>query len=610
MKRTNTPTTHSKKSRFIIILIAFILLSVVLIVSRNHLLYQTTDSKPSILIITIDTWRWDYIGKESSSFVRTPNIDFLIDTGVYFRNTITASPLTSPSHATIFTGLYPPHHGVQDNGRSSISPNITMLSERFEQAGYNTVAFVSAYPVSSKFGFQQGFQIFNDDFPPPELEQGKFIRQIRGEVTFNRFKQWYLQKKSNERWFAWLHFFDPHAPYEAPGASYTTSFRQAYAGEVQYVDSLIGKIQELLKDNKNILWCIISDHGEGLNDHGEETHGLFLYSSTIRIPWILYGEKIAKPQTVDMLVRSVDVFPTLLDLSGIENSETLDGRSLKPIINGESMVELPAYFETYYGFNNYGVSPLFGAQHNQWKWIDSSDPELYNMVTDPQEITNVFSRMKMPPELQTLKELSQRFFKDKIVIDHVVLDTETIRSLSSLGYLGGKVADSGESMVNLKNPRELLPWFQKLKQARSYYQQGRFDLAENIYLEFIDTFPVTSDLKNDLGLMYSSKGEYDKAEPLFRQIITVDPLNMNARFNLSACLVQLNKSDEAKRELDAILKISPDDTQALWSLGMLCQTQLNDPECVRQAWTKLLYLKPDHPDASIMRKIIKTHGIP
>src|SRR3954451_3650236 len=286
--------------------------------------------RPNLLLITIDTLRADHVGAYGATTGATPALDALAARGVRFDQVQTAVPLTGPSHATILTGQYPPTHGVRGNVVFTLGDTYPTLATRLKRRGYATAAFVGAYPVAAAFGFGQGFDTFDEEFH--ESGAADTGAERRANEVADASLRW-LEGRRDDPFFAWIHFYDPHAPYDPP-APYRERFASSpYDGEIAFTDSQVGRVLESVRasgHDRDTIVMVLADHGEGLGDHHELTHAVLTYQSTMRVPWIVAGPGIAAGQNVRARVATIDLVPTALALLGAEADRSLLGRDLRP----------------------------------------------------------------------------------------------------------------------------------------------------------------------------------------------------------------------------------------------------------------------------------------
>jgi len=320
------------------------------------------DTKPNLLLITLDTLRADYLSCNGSKKVHTPHIDRLARGGVNFARARTSVPLTLPAHASIMTGNYPPVHGVRDNGSYHLPEEQLTLAEVLDGHGYETAAFIGAVVLDSDFGIAQGFDVYDEGDWGNAIRLENLAAERSADAVHIAFSSWLKGRDGERPFFVWIHLYDPHAPYIPPEPFRKRYADDPYAGEIAYTDAVVGKIVEDLESRKlldSTLVAVVGDHGEGLGEHGEQTHSLLIYNSTIHVPMLLYFPgRIPSGKTVDHLTRTIDLAPTILDYLSI--SQTIgQGSSLRPLVEGKNPDEkLVAYSESLYPSLNLASSSL------------------------------------------------------------------------------------------------------------------------------------------------------------------------------------------------------------------------------------------------------------
>jgi arylsulfatase A-like enzyme len=399
----------------------------------------------NVLLITIDTIRADRVGY-SGAEIETPNLDSLAYGGARFMNAVCQVPLTLPSHASILTGTNPTYHQIKGNGPFYLDEEFTMLPEILKERDYLTAAFVGSYVLDSEFGMSQGFEFYDDDFLTPDF----FVKERKAEDVFNSVAEW-LGKNYGEKHFIWVHYFDPHDPYKPPPPFDTKYKTRPYEGEIVYTDVYVGKLIDLLKTKgiyDNTIVIIVGDHGEDLFDHREPTHGIFLYDSTIKVPLIFHGPGIIpKGLSIEKQVRTIDIFPTVLDILKIDIPTFCQGESLVPVLEGKKVKQLEeSYSETYYPLTSYGWSELKSIRTDKWKYIHAPEQELYDLVNDPKEKRNVIEENKkvarnLTKKLENMEKRTSSGAKSK-TRELTQQDEEKLRAL---GYVGGTLPSKSES---------------------------------------------------------------------------------------------------------------------------------------------------------------------
>lgn len=438
-----------------------------------------------VILISLDTTRWDVVSSYGAREINSPNLDAFGRGNIVFERAYAPMPVTLPSHASMLTGLEPPAHGVLDNAWYSLADEHLTLAEVLRANGFNTGAFVSALVMESRFGLAQGFDTYDDDFVGDIL-----TGERRGDLTTKRALQW-LESHASERNFLFLHLFDPHAPYSAPepfGSTIRESYQgaprfiQDYVGEVAFADSCVGLVLEKLKElglYEDSLVCITADHGESLGDHGELTHGFFIYSSTIQVPLMLKVPGTSKPSRVRKPVGIVDIFPTILSVLGISFEHQIQGHDLSVSLrSGGGLDPGRALFSMSLEPRKYGGSSLLGIIVGDFKYIQTTRPELYDLSRDAGEKGNILE--KAPQRARALRaRLGEVLDAAKAErYDTSDLDEVDARRLESLGYVvtGGPKADLALDSEAL-DPKDLIEYQNKAVIALSYVYPVRRDRA-------------------------------------------------------------------------------------------------------------------------------------
>lgn len=398
---------------------------------------------PSVLLITVDTLRADRLGCYGYTRAQTPAIDGLAAAGVRFEEVSAAAPLTLPSHATLLTGLYPPAHGVRDNGAYRLPGKVPTLAAILRARGYRTAAFVAAYVLAARFGLERGFEVYDDNFGPPRGPRGlSFIERRAAEVVSPAIG-WLRQLAPRERFFLWVHLYDPHAPREPPPA-FAGRFADPYDGEVAYADAEIGRLLaavEQLDRETDTLVVLTADHGEGLGQHQLIGHVDQLYDTLLRVPLIVVDPFRGRraPERVTSLVRLVDLAPTLLELCGLEPIAGIEGRSLTPLLRGGGAPAGAPDYTLAATFAPEAVEDLYAIRDARWKLIfaPARDAcELYDLAADSTERTDLFRRHRSQPRVRYLEQRLREYVLEvsRVERDGAGVSDETRRMLHSLGY--------------------------------------------------------------------------------------------------------------------------------------------------------------------------------
>ena len=520
-----------------------------------------------VVLITIDTIRNDYVGYSGSGKVKTPHLDRLAEGGVAFTQTRSPVPLTLPAHASILTGAYPPAHGVRVNGRDRLSEKHETLAEILKNNGYATAAFVGAFVLDRRFGLAQGFEVYDDRMGADvRLLENVEAERDAGAVA-SAFSAWLGQKTSDQPFFAWLHFYDPHSPYNPP-EPYRSEFpNDPYAGEVAYTDAMVGRVMDDLQSRgllERTLVAVLGDHGEGLGEHEEESHSLLIYHSTLRVPFLLHAPGLIDGGSkVEAVTQTVDVTPTLLDYLGLTPS-TGQGVTLRPLIDGGAALERPLYSESLYASAHLGWSELRGLERDGFRYIEAPRPELYDLGNDPGERVDLLlaerSRAReMRRELQRLAEELETGSGEAAEIDS---DTEA--RLRSLGYVSSSRPPQGQSVVD---PKDKMAVWNEIQVGIHEYGQGNHVLASRILEKVLATEKDVPLAYETLGSLYMQIGRHAEAEALYREALARGMEDADFHMNLGLLHYRRREWSEAEKELRVALELDPQSVAAMVHLG-------------------------------------------
>lgn len=422
--------------------------------------------RPNVLLVTIDTLRADRLGSYGARFDATPSLDRLAARGARFATAIAHAPLTAPSHASILTGLLPPHHGVRENGSFVLPAGLPTLAERFAAGGYRTAAFVSGFPLDHRFGLARGFVHYDDQLPHGSDPRRAPYVERAAEATTEAARR--FVRGAAGPWCVWLHYFDPHAPYEAPAPIAARFPGHPYEAEIASVDESLGRLLDEIETASpaRTLVLVTADHGEGLGDHGEATHGVFLYDSTLRVPLLIAGPGVAAGRVAETVARGVDVLPTLLDLAGLPPLTVSDGRSLRPALEGRAMDDAPAYSESLFASLNLGWAPLHSWRTRALKLIAAPLPELFDVASDPDEERDLAAAR--PGDVAALQRPLDALLSAPAPDAASTQGREVAERLRALGYLAGGAPIKGKSLRDPKSGRAILENLERgLAEARA-----------------------------------------------------------------------------------------------------------------------------------------------
>ncbi|MCX6567980.1 MAG: sulfatase-like hydrolase/transferase [Candidatus Aminicenantes bacterium] len=540
-------------------------LSAVLLVPR---LAGATES--NVLLITIDTLRPDRLSCYSAAFVKTPEIDGLAARGALFERAYAHNPTTLPSHANILTGMTPPFHGVSENSKSKLPEACLTLAELFRAKGYATAAFIGAFPLDSRFGLDQGFDIYDDSFPPPPspARMGTSAERRAGEVI-KAASAWIAGRQG--KWFCWVHLFDPHAPYAPPEPFLSRYKADPYSGEAAYVDSELGRFFQDLKRSgllERTFIVLTADHGESLGEHGELTHSYFAYNSTIRVPLVIAGPGIG-PARVGPNVSHSDIFPTLCEFNGIPAPGGLQGRSLAGLMKGGKRAERPIYFESLEPYLNKGCAPLRGFIEGQLKYMDSPVPELYDLAADLNEKTSLAAGRYLGPFKKKLADLIGSLASPLSGTATRPADSRTLEKLRSLGYVATPVAKVRAAYGAADDVKNFLPFQQRLERAILLSDGGD---AQGGIREFAALAAERKDFAPAfiyLSQAFAAQGRVSDAIAALEEGVSANPDDYSLLSSLGRLLVRARQYDRAAEVLGRALAIMDFDPTVWDDMGIV-----------------------------------------
>jgi arylsulfatase A-like enzyme len=558
-----------------------------------HAFFSTHEIK-NVLLISIDTCRADHLSCYGFNKKTTPNIDRIAKQGVLFENAYSPIPTTLPAHVSMFSGRVPPYHGAHKNGDALTDAPLEMLAEVFERNGYSTAGFVSSFVLDSQFGAGRGFDHYDDDI---QVNEGNLlVSERKGGQTNARVLDW-LETNGDNSFFLFLHYYDPHYRYDPPEPFRSAYADDPYAGEIAYVDHCIGQVVETLKERgvyDSTLIVITSDHGEMRGDHGEDTHDYFIYQSAIKVPLIVKVPGGKKGKRVNDNVGLIDIAPTLCALTGHPLSTKVDGSDLSNYIFGTaaSQDERPYYCESMRAIE-YDCNPLFGVVSGDYKYIQTTRPELYHLADDPGETINLAA--EKPQRSRIMQDQIQQAIESGAVTKNAPseLDGETRSRLASLGYISTDKYDvsfqldenkpdpkdfakfhnynttigsdwENENAVDLRHkcnymiqlkPDFAVPYFYLGDMA---YKEREYSQTIDYFTQYIDLAPAEPMVLNRIGLSYGHLGQSDEALRYFDRAIEAFPGNMPAYYNKALRCYQMGRMDDALKNIKKAQQLAPD----------------------------------------------------
>src|ERR1035437_7670997 len=589
----------------------------------------------NVVVITIDTLRPDHLHCYGYAAIETPTLDRIAKSGVLFENGVTQTPLTPPSHASIFTGLNPPTHKVRDTGGFVLSPSTPTLASLLQQRGWDTAAFISSSVLKKRFGFDHGFAVYDDRMPRPGKGH-EFLEDAerRAGDTVDRAVDW-LEKRSDKPFFLWVHVYDPHTPYDPP-APYREEYKdRPYDGEIAYADRELGRLMDSLRRHsppEKTLVAVLSDHGESLGEHGEYSHGVFLYDSTLRIAFLLSGPGVPSGLRVTQQARTIDFLPTILELIGSPAPAGIEGASLVPFFSGKDADTAISYAETLYPKINLGWAELRGIRTNQWKYIRAPRPELYDLSRDPGETNNVLAEHSSEVRKLEAQLAAASRSAGPEKVETTPMDERTLAQLKTLGYTSGfsprsfslngqgvdpkdrvavlKLMDAAEQTRSpLSEPRriELLQQAVRLDPTNPllYYslgakleKSGRYDEAMKLYRMAAEKGIENGRLRSRLGDLLVRSGKKAEAIAEYEKAALLDPADVASQANLANAYLELGRLADAERVYKAIVAIEPSSSAAQNGLGVLA-IQRQDGTAARGYFEKAVELDPDMVEAHL-----------
>ncbi len=605
----------------------------------------------NVLLISIDTCRADYLGCYGYRRKITPNIDAVAKESILFENVVVSVPLTLPSHSSMLTGTTPLYHGVHNNVGYRLGQSSLSLAEVLRDKGFVTGAIVSTFILDSRFGLDQGFDTYNDRFEE-ELNTAGIVERKGGEAS--RFAIEWLEKHKNDKFFLFLHYYDPHYTYDPP-QPFASSFKDnLYAGEVAYTDYCIGQVIDKLKElgiYDSTLLIITGDHGEMLGEHGESEHGFFIYESAIKVPLIFRLPGRHKPKNIKELVGLIDIVPTVCSLLGIELPSQVEGMNLSSYFSGRTASgrERYIYSESFYPAEGLQCNPLLGAVTDRWKYIETTRPELYDVIEDPNEQHNLF--VQQPHRARLMKAELMEILEGRSAATEnarMVLDEQTRQRLASLGYIGGPAAGEArfELDPNRPDPKDMVHCEEKYKSITYLINNEKYEQARTIGNEVLAERPndlrihhllgtiylglgntneaivyynkylallsekraklpqmelsgmgsvTTGEVHQDLGYAFLQVGDPNKAVEHCTEALRLDPYLPKVHCNLGNALAAQGKLDEAIEHYSKALQLEPDEDTAFKIHDNLAKALVRNGDfgAAVEHWTEAIRFKPD-----------------
>ncbi|MBW1877644.1 MAG: sulfatase-like hydrolase/transferase [Deltaproteobacteria bacterium] len=565
--------------------------------------------RPNILLVTLDTTRRDALGCYGNPHGPTPNIDALAADGVRFTRAYTVAPLTIPAHSSIHTGLWPPRHGVRDNGDFFLGDGAITLAEVLREGGYATMASVGAEVTSHHWGFAQGFDAYFDDLgSAPTTRDNRWEVERPGDEVVDDAIGWLSSpERPDLPWFAWVHLFDPHHPYEAPLAHRARFEKRPYLAEVAFADDQVGRLLAAVGDLEDTLVMVVADHGEGLGAHGESLHGVLLYNATTLVPMVFRPPGgLEEPLAMDAPTSVVDLFPTALSVAGLTTPPGLDGVDLSPSLGlaprSDFLVDRDVYVESLYAWHHFGWAPQHALVDMKYKLIDSTTPELYpRRDLGEQHDLATTEPARLEEMRRRLEALTERMVPEERTADRAELSAERIAQLQALGYMTGG-APTTEPEADLPDPVDRLPMLRRMEASRMAVQGGDLGKAQAQLEVILAEDPGLMPTRLLLAQVYQRQGDLEAALALVEEAVEMRDTTQT-RIPLAMLSLQKGDTERALDLLAGVLESDPYLTLA-WVPYLHTLLGLGRMEEVEAALTRARLLMPTAPFVLAMEGVL------
>jgi arylsulfatase A-like enzyme/Flp pilus assembly protein TadD len=553
---------------------------------------------PNVVFITIDTLRADHLGCYGYKEIRTPNLDGLAADGIRFERAYTSVPVTLPSHSVMFTGTYPTLNGMHDFSGNKLGPNQTTLASVLKDAGYSTGAVIGSAVLDSRFGLNRGFDFYYDHFDFSRLQESNLDEMERpGNLVADEALAW-LEKNSQKKFFLWMHLYDPHHPYRPPEPFATEYKDRPYDGEIAFADAQAGRVIDFLKQKgvyRNTIVVLTGDHGEGLGEHGEKTHGFFIYNSTLHVPLIVHlPGKSAK--TISSVVNLADVMPTILESLKLGIPSQAQGKSLLPMLAKNPVEERNVYAETFLPRLHFNWSELRSVENQKYHFIDAPKAELYDLSKDPGETQNLFAQKKAVSEEMRglLTRLIKQYSEGQELAEKSNLDPAMAERLRSLGYMAFPSGGSSTaSSSGLPDPKDRIQTYELISDALSESQHGQHAESVAKLNEAIKTEPNSVAVNYLLGLNYYRLRDFEKSVTHLERVMQLSPDYSLAAFQLGLAYGRTGDFGKSVSSLKRALDLDSTNYAAAYNLGAAYLQQRNGVEATA-AFRQCISIAPDY----------------
>ncbi|MBN1765653.1 MAG: sulfatase-like hydrolase/transferase [Sedimentisphaerales bacterium] len=625
MSDNNNVTFVMKRKIIIISVMALILAGL----GYWYLSGRSVNSIQNVILISIDTCRSDYLSCYGYARETTPNIDAVAGEGIRFENVFSPVPLTLPAHSSMLTGTIPPYHGVHDNNGYRLDQSNVTLAEILKEQGFTTGAVIASFILNRQFGISQGFDHYNDTFEEDISKDGRFSERRGAEVT--RFANGWLAAYSSKPFFLFLHYYDPHLRYESPEPYRSRFFEKSpfkmaelkslYAGEVAYTDYCIGQVITRLRELNlydNTLLIITSDHGEMLGEHGEEEHGYFIYQGAVKVPLIMRIPGHTEPRVIDTPVGLVDIVPTVCGLLGIDYPQEISGIDLnrnvltrKEAADEERVLYSESLLPTYYNANT-----LLAVVSGDWKYIQTTRPELYNWRQDGQEQHNLID--EQGPRARIMQDRLREILESQAGRNgsdsQFELNDEARKRLESLGYVADGSVDSRsfEFDQSRHDPKDYIECNVKRSEVAILYNEGREEKVLEICRELVKKYPQVPFVNRYLGKIFFKRKQYQQALAYFTVLVEYEPENIKLHTQIASAYMETGHPEEAGDHWQEALRLNPNQPELYNLLAESYYLQAEYQKAIdnwkmalsyKSDWIQVLYnlawIKATHPREDI-----------
>ena len=532
------------------------------------------DRRLNVLLVTIDTLRPDHLGSYGYAAAQTPALDALAVRGLRFTQATTVAPLTLPAHASLMTGTFPAYHGIRDNGGFYLGDDQVTLAKVLRARGYRTGGFVSAFVLDGRWGIGQGFERYFDDFDLAKyrVDIGLDAVQRPGSETVSKTIEW-LDQDPARPFLAWVHLYEPHAPYDAPEPirmRFPPTMLGAYDAEIATADIQVARLIDHLAAAGRLdrtLVVVLGDHGESLGEHGEEQHAFFVYDATIGIPLIIAGPSVPTRVVRDQ-VRIVDVMPTVLEFLGVEIPKAVQGQSLLPIARGQRL-DLVALSETWYPRHHYGWSGLTAIRDGRYHFIAAPRRELYDTQTDPGETHNLeqLNASRADAQERALLDFVASTSTRHAVAAPRPVDPDVEQRLQALGYVGSSISPRALEERPRGDPKDKIALYRLLKQAGLDSVEGRIDAGITKVRQALAADPEIVEGYMMLGNMHGKANRQKESLAAYQKALALDPANQAAAFSLALAYKTAGRLGDSEAGFQRVLALNPRDVKSTYQLA-------------------------------------------